>query len=256
MKSLSLLSIALASSSITAFTINQPLKTSTQLSESKADLVTLAGKCNPVLKYFDPLNLAGTGLYGFDESQTIGWLRHAEIKHGRVAMAAFVGYCVQSNTHFPWRMTLDGASFPSTDLSPPEQWDALPFASKLQIILFVGILEIYSELVPIDGTTSFQPHYTQGGQPGRYPPFDDIPHPVPFNLYDPFKLSTNMSEERKAFRLVAEINNGRLAMLGIFGFLCAQTIPGSVPVLTNIVKPYAGQVMAPFEGNDAIINIY
>ena len=38
-------------------------------------------------------------------------------------------------------------------------------------------------------------------------------------------------------------------MLGIFGFLSAQTVPGSVPLLTDIVKPYAGEVMAPFEGN-------
>lgn len=34
--------------------------------------------------------------------------------------------------------------------------------------------------------------------------------------------------------------------LGIIGFLCEQTIPGSVPALTGIVKPYAGEVMAPF----------
>lgn len=35
-------------------------------------------------------------------------------------------------------------------------------------------------------------------------------------------------------------------MLGIFGFLCEQTIPGSVPALSGIVQPYSGEVMAPF----------
>jgi len=146
-------------------------------------------------------------------------------------------------------MTLDGTPFPSTDLSPPEQWDALPFASKLQIILFVGFLEFWSELTPGGGASTGLPHYTKGGQPGKFPTFDGLPHPVPFNLYDPFNLNKNMSEERKARGLRVEINNGRLAMLGIIGFLCEQTIPGSVPLLSGIVKPYAGEVMAPFEGN-------
>ena len=54
-----------------------------------------------------------------------------------------------------------------------------------------------------------------------------------------------MDEETKQRRLLMEVNNGRLAMLGIFGFLSAQTVPGSVPLLTNIVKPYSGEIMAP-----------
>ena len=93
----------------------------------------------------------------------------------------------------------------------------------------------------------------KGGKPGDYPDFttgpDGLPHPVPFNLYDPFGFSKNKSEEAKARGLKVEINNGRLAMLGIFGFLSEQTIPGSVPVLGGIVKPYAGEVMAPFSEN-------
>ena len=33
-------------------------------------------------------------------------------------------------------------------------------------------------------------------------------------------------------------------MLGIFGFLAEQTIPGSVPLLSEIVKPYNGDLIA------------
>eukprot|EP00523_Entomoneis_sp_CCMP467_P006337 CAMPEP_0168732644 /NCGR_PEP_ID=MMETSP0724-20121128/7875_1 /TAXON_ID=265536 /ORGANISM="Amphiprora sp., Strain CCMP467" /LENGTH=251 /DNA_ID=CAMNT_0008779665 /DNA_START=53 /DNA_END=808 /DNA_ORIENTATION=+ len=222
----------------------------TVVGETKADLESLAADLNPIVKFFDPLNLAGAAFWGTSDEKTIGWLRHSEIKHGRVAMAAFVGYCVQSNFVLPYALTLDGTPHPSTSLSPPEQWDALPFASKLQIIAFVGFLEFYSELTPVSGATSALPHYMSGGVPGKFPTFDDIPHPMPFNsLYDPFKLSKNKSEDSKAKGLKAEINNGRLAMLGIFGFLCEQTIPGSVPLLTGVVKPYSGEVMAPFEGN-------
>ena len=205
----------------------------------------MAGKLNPLVKYWDPLGLVDAGYWGFDEGATVGWLRQSEIKHGRVAMAAFVGYCVQSNFVLPWSLTTGGMAHPSTDLSPPEQWDALPFASKIQIIVFVGFLEWYSELSDNSG----EAHYTKGGKPGAYPPFDNVPHKVPLNLFDPFGMSKNRSEEAKAKGLLAEINNGRLAMLGIFGFLCEQTIPGSVPVLSSIVKPYAGEVMAPFSAD-------
>ena len=165
-------------------------------------------------------------------------------RHGRVAMAAFVGYVVQSNFVFPWS-TFGGNPPPGVDLSPPEQWDALPMAAQVQIIGFVGFLEWYSELSD-NGNGA---HYTKGGKPGQYPTFDNVPHDVPFNLYDPFKISKNRSEEDKAKGLIKEVNNGRLAMLGIFGFLSEQTIPGSVPILTGIVKPYAGEVMAPFAIN-------
>ena len=170
----------------------------------------------------------------------------SETRHGRVAMAAFVGYCVQSNFHFPWPMRLDGTPFPSTDLSPPEQWAALPIESKHQIITVIGFLEIYSELASsVTDPDVAQDHYMRGGKPGAFPKFGAaVPHPVPFDLYDPFNWSKSRSEEAKAKGLVMEVNNGRLAMLGIFGFLCAQTIPGSVPLLADIVKPYGGDLIA------------
>lgn len=146
-------------------------------------------------------------------------------------------------------MTLDGTPFPSVDLSPPEQWDALPLASKLQIILFIGFLEVYSEFTPGNGTSGGLQHYTRGGIPGKYPTFDEIPHPVPFNLYDPFGLSKFTSEERKKSLINADINHGRLAQIGLLSFLVEQKIPGAVPLLTGVVPPYSGEVMAPFEAN-------
>mmetsp|Transcript_11796 Transcript_11796/g.17303 ORF Transcript_11796/g.17303 Transcript_11796/m.17303 type:complete len:253 (+) Transcript_11796:83-841(+) len=245
--------LALAGSA-TAFSPAKNSRQSVQLSETKTDLEKMAGDLNPIVKFWDPLGVADAGYWGKSDEATIGWLRQSEIKHGRVAMAAFVGHVVQSNFHWPWPMTMDGTPFPSTDLSPPEQWDSLPFASKAQIILFVGFLEWYSELTPGEGSDVGQTHYTKGGQPGKYPELKGgIPHNVPFNLFDPFNFHTNMSEEAKARGLLKEINNGRLAMLGIFGFVSAETIPGSVPALANIVKPYSGEIMAPFSGDFSLL---
>ena len=67
----------------------------------------------------------------------------------------------------------------------------------------------------------------------------------------PFGFSKNASPEKKAKGLLAEINNGRAAMIGIMGFLAEQKVPGSVPAITGFVKPYAGEVMAPFSATDA-----
>lgn len=206
---------------------------------------SLAEKLNPAIKFYDPLRLSTYDFWDQGNEATIGFLRHAEIKHGRVAMFAFVGYCVQSNFVWPWPMTIEGTPFPSTDLSPPEQWAALPIGAKHQIITFIGFLEVYSELASSLTDDCYQPHYMKGGKPGAFPKFGpSIPHPVPFNYFDPFGFSKNRSEEAKAKGLVAEINNGRLAQLGIFGFLCEQTIPGSVPALSSIVSPYSGDMIA------------
>lgn len=89
----------------------------------------------------------------------------------------------------------------------------------------------------------------RGGKPGAFPAFSDypgkVPHPVPLNLFDPFGLSKNKSEADKAAGLIKELNNGRLAQIGILGFLAEQKVEGSVPLLTGLVPHYAGEPMAP-----------
>mmetsp|Transcript_16933 Transcript_16933/g.18813 ORF Transcript_16933/g.18813 Transcript_16933/m.18813 type:complete len:246 (-) Transcript_16933:72-809(-) len=215
----------------------------TQLSSSKDDLIGFAEKCNPVVKFFDPSNLTNGNFWNRGEDATIGWLRQSEIKHSRVAMAAFVGYCVQSNYVFPGAFHMDGTGAPGPEFSPEQQWDMIPEAAKWQIFGFIALLEIWDEMGGNDGAL---PHYTKGRKPGQYPPFNKY-----IDLYDPFGFSKTRTDEAKERGLVVEVNNGRLAMLGIFGFLAADKVDGAVPILSGygIPMPYAGNVMIPFEGN-------
>lgn len=71
-------------------------------------------------------------------------------------------------------------------------------------------------------------------------------HPVPLNLFDPFGFSDKASAEKKEAGLVKELNNGRLAQIGILGFLAEQRVEGSVPLLKGLVTHYSGEPMAPF----------
>jgi len=231
--------------------------------ETVQDLKNLAVKLNPSVGYWNPTGLADMEFWGQSQEATIGFLRQSEIKHGRVAMAAFVGFCLQSNgVCFPWNLQgqiSDVTSAPTisfADISaaggPADQWDALPSAAKLQILAVIGFLEMWSETsyaLELDG----QKHYVRGGKPGHFPSLKKapFPHPVPLDLWDPVGFTKKMTPERKEKALLAEINNGRLAMIGIMGMLSASK-GLIVPGLDTLDLPsYSGEVMAPFSSVNA-----
>jgi hypothetical protein len=208
---------------------------------SMATKEELATALNPAIGYWDPLGLADADFWSQGNAATWGFLQQAEIKHGRVAMFAFCGYVAQANNiHFPYFMGI-----PTSGASPEEQWFNLPVAGRAQIIGFIGFLEWWGEF-NADG----EPHYMKGGKPGSYPSFAKFPQPfyplpVKLSLYDPFGICEKDTPEKKAKGLLAEINNGRLAMIGIMGFMAEAKVPGSVPALDGLIKPFAGDIMAP-----------
>jgi len=197
---------------------------------------------------YDPLGLSKQDFWKQGNAATIGFLRHAEMKHGRVAMAGFVGYCIHENgIRWPFPLSTQLPDYSSFEgLSAPAVWDATPLAARLQILALIGFFEFWSEWEGSAGE-----HYMRGGKPGYFPSFDGVAI-FPVNLYDPFGFTKDLSEEEKANKLNIEINNGRLAMLGLFSLISEARVPGAVPALKGLITQYDGEVMAPFTANDGL----
>jgi len=230
--------------------------TSNEIKDAEG-LKELALKLNPVVGYWDPLRIGDT------EPELIGWFRHAEIKHGRIAMFGFVGFLVQNaGIYFPWNLQgVKGLSAPplshaeiSAAGGPLDQWDALPTPAKVQIFFVIACLEFWGESSYALNAAG-QQHYVRGGKPGFYPSFAPIRdsglgQPT-LDLFDPTGASKKKTPEQKERGLLVELNNGRLAMIGMIGLVSASKgliVPGldSLPL-----KPYAGEVMAPFSSVNA-----
>eukprot|EP00588_Corethron_pennatum_P003080 CAMPEP_0194298854 /NCGR_PEP_ID=MMETSP0169-20130528/60399_1 /TAXON_ID=218684 /ORGANISM="Corethron pennatum, Strain L29A3" /LENGTH=243 /DNA_ID=CAMNT_0039048893 /DNA_START=526 /DNA_END=1257 /DNA_ORIENTATION=+ len=166
---------------------------------------------------WDPAGLADIG-----SDETMAWYRHSEIKHGRVAMAAFVGWwAVGAGLRLPGDL-MEGISFASVPSKGLEAWDAVPGFAKVQMLLFAGLIEFHDELFYSrrgDGL-----HYLRGGVPGK--------NMCP-GVFDPLGISEGRSEEAKARGRSVEIKNGRLAMIGIASLWMAAVIPGSIPSILD-----------------------
>jgi len=181
-------------------------------------------------KVFDPV---GLGSMGGDE--TLDFFRHAELKHGRVAMAAMVGFLVHINhIHFPGMLSPTfGVSFESlSNMGPFDAWNAVPLLGKLQVFWTIGGLEHASECLNPAG------HYTKGGTPG------DIKFLK--NFWDTPGFTKKLSEEQLAEKRLSELKNGRLAMIGIASVLAASAIPGSVPLLSGAPALVGSPFALPF----------
>lgn len=179
-------------------------------------------------KTWDPLGLADLG-----SPATLAFFRHAELKHCRVAMAAFTGWLVAvSGAHLPGLCSFsENVSFEAlSKLSPLEQWAAVPALGKAQILLAIGIIEHQSEW-------KIKPHYmAPGGSPGSLKGLK--------NFWDPVGFTSKLSAEKLQRQRLAELKNGRLAMLGITSVLIAHNLPGSIPVPIDF--PAGPSVVLPF----------
>jgi len=151
-------------------------------------------------KVWDPLNLSKN----MDEGN-LNLVRAAELKHCRVAMLATVGWAwTATGTHFNGMLSLH----------PPVSFaDAAATGSPLKAAAMMSGFGVW-QMVAAIGTLEvmWENKYPASECAGNYG--------VPAVTQDPEKFRELETMELK---------NGRLAMIGIISFACADALPGSVP---------------------------
>jgi len=152
---------------------------------------------------FDPLY--------FSDFLDIKFLREAELKHGRICMLASVGYLVQEFIGIP--------NYPGYSANPVEAVSAVPPEGLLQIIVFMGWLEVTAN----KGKYSMTDMFEGGRAPG------DLG-------FDPLKFGDN--PDTRARLEMAELKNGRLAMLAFSGMI-HQTFVTGKPLFASLQEIFA-----------------
>ena len=158
--------------------------------------------------FFDPLGLSKN-----IDAETFEAYRVSELKHGRVAMAAVVGTIVHNN-----HIVFDGYLSNSANLKfsdVPTGVDgirAIPSAGLAQIVLFFALVEL-----------AWMPASKYDGD------------------YGVGYFGTNLDPEEKVRKLNVELNNGRAAMMGIFGNMVGEVLTGQ-----TMYEQYAAGHISPF----------
>merc|ERR1712232_1418721 len=172
--------------------------------QAAPDLSKELGACPP-LGFWDPLGLSK---YTDPKVAELQFRRRRviEIQHGRVSMLACIGYIVPEFVRFP------GYLSPSADLKFEDMPNGLaaafkmPFVGWSQIIAFAGFVEVTNL------TTETRKNA------GDYENFGAFGIPFGKGIEDAAK---------KEKSLLAEINNGRLAMVAIIGMFFQDGLTGS-----------------------------
>lgn len=142
---------------------------------------------------FDPVGLA--------QWAPAEHLRKAELSHGRSAMLATVGWV--------WPKLV--GTFNSEDVTTTDPMDAIMQADPqwwAQFIIFCGTIEAIKYRGEIEGKS-----YTGEG-------------PAAIDWANQWE---KLDDKKKMDMRLKELKNGRLAMIGIAGFVSNYYIPGSVP---------------------------
>ena len=229
---LSLLALA-ASASAFAPSSNNFKNTALRMSEEAAP-VEVAPPA-PIVKQkvpcggaspFPPIFL-GEGVWDkltfeWGSAQTGTFLRAAELKHGRSAMLATVGYSFHKlgftfdkiSVHEYLSVTKDIKFADLAAMNPIDAMKSLPAESWGQMFAFITLIEIY-ELTHTNGKIAYDETVAPGLQPGGLT--GDLG-------WNPLQITV---DDR---RRTVELQNGRAAMFAISAWIAAESLPGSMPL--------------------------
>merc|ERR1712051_326524 len=160
----------------------------------------------PPLGFFDPL-----GMLADADQERFDRLRYVELKHGRICQLAFLGQIVtRGGVHLSGSIDQAGHSFDSypNGIAALFGENAIPTAGLLQIIAFVGFLEL-GVMKDVTGEAEFPGDFRNGA--------------LDFG-WDSFGPQTKLQKR------AIELNNGRAAMMGILGLMMHEQIEGN-PVI-------------------------
>jgi hypothetical protein len=171
----------------------------------KFDVKDLAGVTEP-LGFFDPFELSAN-----KPEEKVRFLREAELKHGRVAMLAALGFLATES--FGPLLTGDALYAASGERILSQQW---PIA-----LAAIAIPEVYSVQ---DFVTPYESTITPGNkwlirsdhEPGTV---------MGGEVFDPLNLKPEDPKELKEMQN-KELNNGRLAMIAIAGMVAQELATG------------------------------
>eukprot|EP00931_Biecheleriopsis_adriatica_P021694 TRINITY_DN1411_c0_g1_i3.p1 TRINITY_DN1411_c0_g1~~TRINITY_DN1411_c0_g1_i3.p1 ORF type:complete len:1700 (-),score=404.63 TRINITY_DN1411_c0_g1_i3:208-5307(-) len=145
--------------------------------------------------FWDPLGMSKDG-----DVATFKRRRETELKHGRVAMLATIGYIVPEFFKWPGYLAPSAALKFESIPNGLAACSQVPANGWLQIILFAGYNEV----------TNGYDKYTRGGTPGAYG----------------WNAITSTDPEVRKRKLNAELANGRLAMMAIIGMFFQDGLTG------------------------------
>jgi len=185
-----LLSLA-ALTSVSAFipsSLPQPASQYGRSSMVKMGAENMVGGSAP-FGVFDPLGFASKA-----DQATMDKYRTQELKHGRVAMAAVLGWFVQLNFH----PLYDG----KLSSSPLKAATEVPIQGWFQIFLAINVIEYLCLKI------TELPGYTPGDYLGSW------------------EWTTDEKDERWDKYQTKELNNGRLAMVSIMGLIAQEALFG------------------------------